>query len=283
MKTFCFLIRSQKNNFALPTDFDHSTKVLLFDKKKDLSSFVNYANYSARQATMSHDRFQFKQFDVEQQHCAMKVGTDGVLLGALATPAEGRVLDIGTGSGVVALMMAQRCEAEIWGLELDEEAADDASENFRRSPWAQRLHVVRGDLKDFHPQAKFNLIVSNPPFYRHSPQASSAARAAARSARSLPYPLLARRSAELLALEGRLQVILPYSEAESFRMTCWDAGLHLTAQTDIRTKAAKPLSRAVQTFALRPQTVRREELCLLNDDGTRSEAYRRLTQDFYIK
>lgn len=232
---------------------------------------------------MSNDIFHFRQFEVVQQHCAMKVGTDGVLLGALAMPAGRRILDIGTGSGVVALMIAQRHEAEIWGLELDENAARDAAENFRRSPWAQRLHMVQGDLKDFRPQTAFDFIVSNPPFYRHTPQSSSAARTAARSALSLPYGLLARRSAELLAPEGRLQVILPYSEAERFRMTCWEAGLYLTLQTDVRTKAAKPLSRAVQTFALKPQPTRREELCLLNDDGTRSEAYRKLTQAFYLK
>lgn len=213
----------------------------------------------------------------------MKVGTDGVLLGALALPVGRRILDIGTGSGVVALMIAQRHEADIWAIDLDEGAIRDAQENFRRSPWAPRLHAVKADLKDFHPDGTFDFIVSNPPFYRHSPQTSSAARTMARSALSLPYPLLARRSAELLAPEGRLQVILPYGEAEDFRMTCWDAGLHLTHQIDIRTKATKPLTRTVQTFALRPQPTRREELCLLNDDGTRSEAYRQLTQAFYIK
>lgn len=232
---------------------------------------------------MGNDTFHFRQFDVVQQHCAMKVGTDGVLLGALAAPVGRRILDIGTGSGVVALMMAQRCDAEIWGVELDEGAVADAEENFSQSPWAGRLHAVLSDLNIYEPQVTFDFIVSNPPFYRHSPQSSSAARTAARSAHALPYGLLARWSAAHLSKEGRLQVILPFSEAERFRMTCWEAGLHLTHQTDVRTKTGKPLTRAVQTFALRPQPSQREELCLLNDDGTRSEAYRKLTEAFYLK
>ncbi len=262
--------------------------------------------------------FRFKEFSVRQDRCAMKVGTDGVLLGALARVESSRVqefkgsrvqevqesmfnvLDIGTGTGVVALMMAQRYpEARIVGVEIDPEAAAQAAENFAASPWGDRLIAKCGDVNvnENDNENKFNLIVCNPPYYAHSPAASSRARDTARRADSLTYEQLVECAARLMADGGRLEVIIPYTTADEFIHTAWLHGLHLIRRIDIRTKPGKPFKRSVVAVAnenknghtppsqATPPLTEGEELgnlLLFNADGSATEEYRALTGEFYL-
>src|SRR5574344_2567439 len=130
---------------------------------------------------MSNSYFRFKQFSVFQERCAMKVGTDGVLLGAWAkVDAANRILDIGTGTGLVALMLAQRSTAMITAVEIDEEAAIQAEENFCQSPWANRFEVVNSDITSYETDALFDVIVSNPPYFVDSLQCPDGQRSLAR-------------------------------------------------------------------------------------------------------
>lgn len=227
--------------------------------------------------------FRFKQFEVCHSGSAMKVGTDGVLLGALASVVEGRVLDVGTGSGLIALMIAQRCHAEITGIDIDERAVAQAAANFCRSPWPDRLKAALADATCYDPPERYELIVSNPPYYEHSQTLPDAGRALARTTAMLPYEQLVAAAARLLTPEGCFQVILPYAAAEKFTYLCWLQNLNLQGQTDIRTKVSKPPKRAILTFGREARQTARRELCLIDADGQRSAAYRSLTDDFYIK
>ncbi|MBO4730547.1 MAG: methyltransferase [Bacteroidaceae bacterium] len=237
------------------------------------------------------DIFHFKQFSVHQDRCAMKVGTDGVLLGALADCGpESSVLDIGTGTGIVALMLAQRHpEARIVGVDIDADAAAQAAENFAASVWADRLTAVCADARKFESsKVQYDNIVCNPPYYAHSPASSSQARDAARRADTLTLEELADTASRLLCDDGRLEVIIPFSATDDFIHICWLHGLHLMRRINIRTKVDKPFKRSVLAFTKTnvyanhsvPDTL---ALGLFNDDGTPTDEYRTLTADFYIK
>ncbi len=148
--------------------------------------------------------FQFKKFAVSQDHCAMKVGTDGVLLGAWARGGN-RILDIGTGTGVIALMMAQRFpQAMIDAIEIDHGAAAQAAENAARSPFADRIHITETALQNFNPDIHYNIIVTNPPFFAHSLSAPETSRSLARQTDSLPFSAIFSFAKDYLAHSFRL-------------------------------------------------------------------------------
>lgn len=253
--------------------------------------------------TEKEGTFRFKQFRVRQSRCAMKVGTDGVLLGALAIVAsqESRVasqepnrpivkcLDLGTGTGLIALMIAQRNpEVLITAIDIDADAAGQAAENFALSPWADRLTAVCGDVRESGDDGKFDLIVCNPPFYEHSPAASSATRDTARRTDTLTHEQLVECASRLLVNDGRLEVIIPYATADEFVHLGWLRGLHLVRRIDIRTKAAKPYKRSVLSLVkieeLKNGRIEHTHsfLTLLNPDSTPTDEYRELTRDFYL-
>jgi tRNA1Val (adenine37-N6)-methyltransferase len=159
---------------------------------------------------MPNPFFQFKQFTVRQDRCAMKVGTDGVLLGAWTHAMDAkRMLDVGTGTGLVALMLAQRTAAQILGLELDCEAATQAQENFNASPWSDRLNAQCADFLKFYSEEKFDLIVSNPPYFEQSLLSPNLQRTNARHTQTLTYETLVSKASELLSDCGRISLILP--------------------------------------------------------------------------
>ena len=168
--------------------------------------------------------FRFKQFAVRQDRCPMKVGTDGVLLGAWAPvlPSDRRVLDIGTGTGLIALMMAQRMpQARIAGVDIDD--VSQARENADASPWGARLEFHRCPVQEFAAGGAFDLIVSNPPYFVGSLTCPDAGRTAARHAVHLPFEALRDAVLRLLAPGGRFALILPSSETERFLAVCRDA------------------------------------------------------------
>ncbi len=236
---------------------------------------------------MSRD-FSFKRFTVAQPRSAMKVGTDGVLLGAWAhlEPSQRRVLDVGTGTGLVALMAAQRTEswgAEIVGVEIDAPSAEDARDNFARSAWAARLSVVECPVQEFRPEEKFDHILSNPPYFVDSLTSPDEARTAARHTTSLSFEELARAAAQLLTAEGRLSLVLPYDAVADMTLAAARVGLFLVRREDVRTKESAEPKRSLLEYGFAPKPTERTTLTIHIAGGDFSEEYRTLTRDFYLK
>lgn len=215
----------------------------------------------------------------------MKVGTDGVLLGAWAEGGR-RILDIGTGSGVIALMMAQRCpEAEIMAIDIDEASASQAAENFAASPFANRLTALCCSLQEFHEQAEFSFdsIVSNPPYFENSLKNPDERKAQARHSDSLPFPTLLSAASQLLASDGVFSVVLPVEVESDFEMEATMKGLFLWRKVSLKTTPRKPLRRMLLSFTKqRPTTLETSTECLMNPDGSRSEWYKEITKEFYL-
>ena len=233
---------------------------------------------------MGQDTFHFRQFSVCHRHCAMKVGTDGVLLGALAAVRGSSALDIGTGSGLVALMLAQRSpQIRVAAIDIDSGAVNQAADNFRASPWPSRLTALQADVVSYEPALPFDTVVCNPPYYEHSPAAGSETRQKARVADRLTHEQLAVAVGRLLAPDGCFSVILPYDDTGRFAWLCWQNGLFLRRRVDVCTKYGKPYKRSVLVFERISGELHVESLCLMNGDGTRSEAYGSLTEAFYLR
>ena len=236
---------------------------------------------------MGRDYFEFKQFTVHQDQCAMKVGTDGVLAGAWAElPATGHVLDIGTGSGLMALMAAQRCEAHITGIDNDLAALLQARSNAEASPWKERISMVHADIKEFAkqtPTQHFEAILSNPPFFTESVASPDARRHAARHTDALSYTELLQAVACLLSPTGVFSVILPATSAPGFIAEAWDEGLHLKRRTWVSTKADTPPRRVLMTFSpVACVETATNTLVLEEAPGIKSGDYRQLTAAFYL-
>ena len=214
--------------------------------------------------------------------CAMKVGTDGVLLGAWARGGR-HILDVGTGSGLVALMMAQRFEdAEIKAIDIDPGASLQARENVEASPFAGRISVVESSLQVYH-GGEFDAIVCNPPFYAGTLASKTAARTMARSAETLPFADLFRHAVRLLADGGVLSVVVPAALRSDFDAEADLSGLFPRRVCMVKTVPRKAASRCLLEYGRRtPLRFEEMEECLNNADMTRSEWYSRLTQDFYL-
>lgn len=237
--------------------------------------------------------FQFKQFAINDDRCAMKVGTDGVLLGAWADVAHAkRVLDVGAGCGLISLMLAQRFpQIHVTALELDSDAAIQAQENTAESPFAMQVDVVEGDFADFALQddgrtfEAFDAIVSNPPFFEEDLLPPDGARANARhTAVGLNFENLVAGSARLLCDGGTLSVIIPKDAQLRFHAICNRHGFSLLRATDVRTVIRKAPKRVMLHFVKsRSATaeVLRDEIVLMQD-GKRSAAYADLCRDFYL-
>lgn len=228
--------------------------------------------------------FQFKKFTVSQDRCAMKVGTDGVLLGAWARGGR-RVLDIGTGTGLIALMMAQRFpQAEIDAIEIDHDATVQAAENVACSPFADRIKITETALQTFKPATHYNIIVTNPPFFAHSLLSLSKSRSMARQTDSLPFSAIFSFATEYLAPDGELSAVIPSDYLDEFSQEAFLRGMFLSRQYNVRTVEHKLAKRCLVAFSLsRPASFDQREVVLLADNNKRSSWYAELTQDFYIK
>ena len=232
--------------------------------------------------TTEQSGFQFKQFFVRHDRCAMRVGTDGVLLGAWAEmPANGAVLDVGCGSGLIALMCAQRCDRQIYGVEIDAAAADQAKENVAASPFAERVHIFQDDFTNFRSPLLFETIVSNPPYFNNSLKAPTALRSIARHTDTLSFETFVQRAYHLSTPTASLQLILPISEEKRFFSAC--CGLFfLTRRTIVRTKSTKAPKRVLLHFSKLEVPLVEDELILMTENNTHSEAYQFLTSAFYL-
>ncbi len=237
---------------------------------------------------MSNQYFQFKQFNVRHDRCAMKVGTDGVLLGAWARVEHAStVLDVGTGTGLIALMAAQRNRtARVVAVELDPEAARQAAENVQESPWADRMEVVCADVKHYEGDCLFDAIVSNPPYFANSLKSGEARRTAARHADGLTCADLLACVKRLLAHGGEFSVVIPFDASLHFIAEAAGKGLYLVRRTAVRTLAGMPPKRALLAFrkglACGPEGISDDELVIETAGHAYTDGYRRLTEDFYL-
>jgi len=216
----------------------------------------------------------------------MKVGTDGVLLGAWANVSGIRsILDIGTGTGLIALMLAQRSSAAIYGIEIDENTASQAVENVNNSPWSERIKIETVSLQTFvkNTNCRFDLIVSNPPYFNKSLKNPNAQRSAARHADSLSQKDLIMAACALLSVTGRLSVILPKIEGLEFILQAKEFGLHCSKKTKVIPRIGAPEKRLLLEF-LRTKGVCRED-SLLIEKGRHdySDEFRELTREYYLE
>ena len=229
--------------------------------------------------------FRFKQFEIDDTLSAMKIGTDGVLLGAWADVVDaGRILDVGTGTGLVAIMCAQRsATACVHGIDIVAEATTEAKHNMARTAWRDRLSAEHADLRGYNPEERYDHVVSNPPFFLTTLQSPDAERARARHADTLTYDDLVTAAERLLTPGGRLSVVLPTECASTFRRVAYER-LWLSRITNVVTREGEPPKRTLMEFRLtdKPLMPRAEVLTIQAKDGSYTEEYRALTKEFYL-
>ena len=233
--------------------------------------------------------FKFKQFSIQQDRCAMKVGTDGVLLGAWAPIHHNAfsVLDIGAGTGIIALMLAQRTSAEqIDALEIDEDAYEQAVENFENSPWGDRLFCFHAGLDEFieEPEDEYDLIVSNPPFYAEDYKTENDQRDLARFQDAMPFEELVEAAGLLLSENGIFAVILPFKEEENFIALAREAELYPIKITRVKGTPATEIKRSLLAFSRNENSkIEIDELIIETSRHIYTPEYISLTKDFYLK
>ncbi|WP_313805023.1 methyltransferase [Flavobacterium sp.] len=232
--------------------------------------------------------FQFKQFSIQQDRCAMKVGTDGVLLGAW-TPLINNpynILDIGAGTGLIALMLAQRSNAEqIDAIEIDADAYEQATENFENSPWNDRLYCYHAGLDEFVDEVdeEFDLIVSNPPFYTDEYKSGDEQRDSARFEDSLPFEELVEAADFFLSDNGIFALIIPFKEEEKLLTLCAERGLFPLKITRVKGTPTTEIKRSLMAFCRIKQTPLIDELVIETARHQYTMEYIELTKAFYLK
>ena len=232
--------------------------------------------------------FQFKQFSVNQDKCAMKIGTDGVLLGAW-TPLINNpynVLDIGAGTGILSLMLAQRSNAaQIDAIEIDEDAYEQCVENFEASPWGDTLFCFHAGLDEFvdEPEDEYDLFISNPPFYTDDYKSDNTSRDLARFEDALPFEELIEAAALLLSDNGIFSVIIPYKEEERFIAMCKELDLFPLKITRVKGTPTSEIKRSLLAFCRIEQTPLIDELVIEISRHNYTSEYIELTKDFYLK
>ena len=237
---------------------------------------------------MSTPFFRFQQFLVRHDRCAMKVGTDGVLLGAWARGGE-HILDIGTGTGLIALMMAQRYQqATVDAVEIDTEACGQARENVDDSPFANRIHVICNSIQHFameeDRQKVYDAIVSNPPYFENALKNPDKGRLVARHSDTLPFSELFKAVKLLLAEEGEFSVVIPTEYRGRLEEEALLQGFSLSRICAIKTTPRKPERRFLLAFRQHPSAIIEENVGILElQPNVRSEWYENITKDFYIK
>lgn len=240
-----------------------------------------------KNADIADDYFRFKQFMVRQDRCAFKIGTDSVLLGSWADARDATsVLDIGTGTGLLALMMAQKCTARITGIEIDEPSYRQARENAAGSPWAERIHILHTSLQDFDVSepGPFDLLICNPPYFTASMKSGDAQKDRARHDESLTLHDLAAGVARLMGSAGKCCLVLPAEKRSACVETLAAKGIYLQREMAVRPNISLPAGRYLMEFGQhRLGHVQSEELAIersARHDYT--DQYRALTCDFYL-
>ncbi|OOF78300.1 tRNA (adenosine(37)-N6)-methyltransferase TrmM [Rodentibacter caecimuris] len=228
--------------------------------------------------------FTFKQFHINQQHCAMKVGTDGILLGAWADVNHCKnILDMGSGTGLLALMLAQRSafDCRIHAVELDPAAAQQAQENITLSPWKARINLIQGNVQHFLSDTKetFDLIVANPPYFEQGVECKNKERELARYTKQSHSDWLTW-AAKRLSEKGKISFVLPYEAAKTLEKL---TALYCVKQTEVITKIGKSPQRMLITFSKQPQELEHNQIVIYNEKNRYTDEFIALTKDFYLK
>jgi tRNA1Val (adenine37-N6)-methyltransferase len=232
--------------------------------------------------------FQFKQFSIQQDRCAMKVGTDGVLLGAWTRVDQHpeTVLDIGAGTGLISLMIAQRHpHSFIEALEIDEQAFEQCVENFEASPWGDRLFCYHASLLEFAEDIdeQYDFIVCNPPFYESHYKTAAAARNLARFQDAMPFDHLIYAATKLLSAHGIFSVIIPFTAFQQFVELAQSGELHLNRYCKVQGHPEASPKRVLLEFSFQKSRVLEDSIIIETARHQYTKAYTDLTRDFYLK
>lgn len=242
---------------------------------------------AAKNKKSSSDIFRFKQFHIAQDRCAMKVGTDSIMLGTWVDVSGAvTVLDIGSGTGVVSLVIAQRApEAKVTGVEIDPAAVIQSQENIDDSPWKDRVKVEEMSIQDFAKSTnqKFDLIVSNPPFFTGGTFSTNEQKASVRHTVKLPHSDLLKATRQLLQPNGKFCVILPLIEGLRFVEIAQTAGFYCTQMTEVHPKINKPVERLLLCFELKEKPLKKDVLVvLIEDPNVYTPEFKEMTKEFYL-
>lgn len=234
---------------------------------------------------MSNNYFKFKQFTIVQDGCAMKVGTDGCLLGGWFDCSGSRnILDIGCGSGLISIMAAQRCDAHITGIEIDSAAARQAIENVKNSPWSNRIDIVEGDMLKYNPETKFDTILSNPPYFVNSLKCDDSSRTLARHSDSLQSRDFFAKCAVISSPGCKVSIIIPTDIMEEWRCSALECGFHTSRVTFVKTTPRKAPKRVLVEFCRTTSGQPLESTLILeNTPGEYSYEAKEILRDFYLK
>lgn len=236
---------------------------------------------------MPNPYFRFKQFTVYHDRCAMKVGTDGVLLGMWANISHAtKALDIGTGTGLIALMLAQRNSGlEIDAIDINKEAIEQATENIKNSPFRNQITCFHSSLQDFviKQKEKYDLIVSNPPFFKQSLKSPCENRTLARHTDSLYIEELLELSSDLLSEQGKFSIIYPYGDKELILKLASKNKLHISHITDVIPTPSSPPKRILVEFSKTETIPVIDSLVIEKERHVYSEEFIKLAKDFYLK
>jgi len=236
---------------------------------------------------MSNQYFDFKQFRINQEYSAFKVGTDGVLLGAWTSlPDAGDALDIGTGTGLLAIMLAQRSTLQVTAIEPDKPSAEEASWNVKNSRWKERITVYNESLQDHVavPARKYDLIITNPPYFTGSVLNNDIRSSGARHDVTMGSEDILKAASELLRENGKLSLILPYTEGNLFIAMASAYGLYCNRITKVKPLPSKPVRRLLMEFSGQKGILKSDYLTI--ERGNRHEysaEYKALTRDFYLE
>jgi tRNA1Val (adenine37-N6)-methyltransferase len=259
----------------------------LLKKFKAISKIIIIFNLK----NMSIKRFQFKQFSIKQEKSAMKIGTDAVLLGAWCSISHfpDKILDIGSGTGIISLMLAQRSDAEIIdAIEIDENAYEQSVENFEQSVWADRLYCYYCSLQDFvneisDEEETYDLIVSNPPFYNDDSETENESRNKARFTSSLSFEDLLLGVSKILSESGFFSVIIPFKEEENFVKIANENQLFLNKVCRVQGNPTSELKRSLLSFSFQKSPIQESYLIIETERHQYTKEYINLTKDFYLK
>lgn len=237
---------------------------------------------------MANQPFKFKQFSINQDQCAMKIGTDSVLLGAWANLNHNpfSILDIGAGTGILALMLAQRSHAEVIdALEIDEKAYEQCVSNFETSPWGDRLFCYHASLVEFITEIEdeYDLIISNPPFYSEDYKSGEDQRDLARFNDAMPFEHLIAAAGKFLSEKGKFFVVIPFKEEEHFINISQKVNLFPNQILRVKGNANSPIVRSLIEFSFEKSEIKTNELIIEKERHNYTQDYINLTKDFYLK
>lgn len=232
--------------------------------------------------------FIFKQFEIYQDRCAMKIGTDSVLLGAWTGSKSdpSSILDIGAGTGILSLMLAQKSPAEVIdAIEIDDAAYEQCVENFEQSPWGDRLFCYHASLEEFveEIEEKYDLIISNPPFYKDTYKSDNDQRDLARFSDAMPFRHLVESVSKLLSKNGFFSVVIPFSEEKDFMVLASKEHLFPNRILRVKGSPSSGIKRSLIEFSFQETTAEIQELIIETSRHQYTEDYVKLTKEFYLK